>query len=163
MISTLLTVVFGGTSIVSTFLFYGANKRAKNVEVKDAELGYYNKRIDALHEDIDVLNNQLTNAYKDKERCEGIIADKTAKIRGLNDDKVTLYKKLNKKDNYIASLKRYIEWLELWKCEREMTRPDMSMEELECSCNRRKPPHQTPVRYVAYDKNTISSKDDDKS
>lgn len=163
LISTILTAVFGGSTLVSTLLFYGANKRAKEVSVRDAELDHNNKRLDSLHEDIDLLNGQLTNAYKDKERCEEIIADKTSKIRELNEQIVDLYKELNKKDNYTSALKRYIDWLGLWHCERELPHPDMTPQEVAQCCERRRPPHQTPVRYVPFDKSILKTDCEDES
>ena len=120
-----------------------AETQLKTLEVREREEERYNKRVDVLHEDIDTLNTQLTNAYKDKARAEEIIDDKTAKIRELNDTIFALQKQLVDKENLIGRLKLFIQWLKHWHCKRETGK-------LKGQCTRRLPEQSVPTPFQEY-------------
>lgn len=105
------------------------------------------ERTKELRATIAEVNLMYHAAIKDGARKDGIIEDKTVKIRQLNETINDLYRQLNRKDRYIAALRRFIEWLRIWHCEREQSRPDMDADSLSECCDRRKPPHKVPVKY----------------
>ncbi len=156
-LTTVLSGLFGITTLVGAILYPKAAKREKEAEVKlkeadakekeadalikdvarrDAESSHYDKRFDALHEDIDVLNKQLTAAYKDKAKLEAIDLDKTQQIRKLNE-------LLLEKESEIGRLKLVIQWLKFWKCKRVKGNPEIEPEK----CDRRLPDHSFPMTY----------------
>ena len=108
----------------------------KDVECKDLESSHYDKRFDALHEDIDVLNKQLTESYKEKARVEEINLDKTQQIRKLNE-------LLLEKERIIGRLNLVIQWLKFWQCKRIKGNPQTEPEK----CDRRLPEHPFPMSY----------------
>lgn len=176
--------VFGCTTLVGWLLYRNANRRIKNaeaeraqaeadrvkIEVENAMRDMYEDTLRNMREEhaertkelratITDVNLMYHNALKDGARKDEIIDDKTSKIRELNEMIYSLQAKINGKDSYTASLLRYIDWLKIWHCEREQPRPEMTKEELEQSCNRRKPPHRVPVKYVPFDEiNKIEAK-----
>lgn len=175
LLDTLLTVftsLLGCSTVVSFVLYRNAHRRMKLAEAKkmeaDAHRGeidnenamrdMYEETLKAMREEhaertkelrgtITDLNKMYHAAIKDGARKDGLIEDKTTKIRQLNETVNDLYRQLNRKDRYIAALRRFIEWLRIWHCEREQERPDMTEEEVAETCERRKPPHRVPVKY----------------
>lgn len=120
-----------------------AETQLKTIEVREREEERYNKRVDVLHEDIDTLNTQLTNAYKDKARAEAIIDDKTAMIRELNVTIFSLQQQLVDKENLIGRLKLFIQWLKHWHCRRETGKRKEQ-------CSRRMPEQPVPTPFQEY-------------
>lgn len=115
----------------------------KKLEVREREEERYNKRVDVLHEDIDTLNTQLTNAYKDKARAEAIIDDKTAMIRDQNVTIFSLQQQLTEKERLIGRLKLFIQWLKHWHCRRETGKRKEQ-------CSRRLPEQPVPTPFQEY-------------
>ncbi|MCM1369861.1 MAG: hypothetical protein NC204_05755 [Candidatus Amulumruptor caecigallinarius] len=142
-ITTVLSGLFGLTTIAGFFLYPRALKREKTaearlkeVEAADKEDERLDKRLANLHEDIDTLNRQLSEAYKGRARCEEIIADKTRLIRELQDEKSNLLKETGRKD-------LIIQWLKWWHCGRPKGDPKCDPE----SCGRRKPQQPFAIPY----------------
>lgn len=149
-LTTALSGIFGLTTIYGLIRYPKAAKREREAEAKlkeadarikdvarcDAESQHYDKRFDALHEDIDLLNKQLTEAYRDKAKVEEINLDKTRLIRELNEQ-------LLDKETQIGRLKLVIHWLSVWKCRRIKGDVRINPE----ACDRRKPDHPFPMEY----------------
>lgn len=156
-LTTVLSGLFGLTTVIGAILYPKAAKREKEAEVKlkeadvkhkeaeaklrhidgvEAEAAHYDKRFDALHEDLDVLNKQLTESYKEKARVEEINLDKTQQIRKLNE-------RLLEKEAEIGRLRLIIQWLKFWQCKRVKGNPEIDPEK----CDRRLPEHPFPMSY----------------
>lgn len=149
-LTTVLSGVFGLTTVYGLIRYPKAAKREreaeakqkeaeariKDVERRDAEWQHYDKRFDALHEDIDLLNKQLTEAYRDKARVEEINLDKTRLIRELNEQMLH-------KESQIGRLKLVIQWLQVWRCRRIKGDVEINPE----ACDRRLPDHPFPMEY----------------
>lgn len=184
MILGILTAVLGCSTLLGWVFYRKANKQIKDAEAQKAQAEADKVKVEAenamrdmyeetlrnmreehaertkeLRATITDVNLMYHNALKDGARKDEIIDDKTAKIRELNETIYALQAKINGKDSYTASLLRYIDWLKIWHCEREQPRPEMTEEELAQSCERRKPPHRVPVKYVPFDEiNKVEAK-----
>jgi DNA repair exonuclease SbcCD ATPase subunit len=117
----------------------------------------FTERIKELHSTISDINTMYHNAITDSAKKDDTISDKTSKIRELNDllfqqqkETSSLQSEINKKDNYIATLQRFNEYLKLWHCERELPTTDTEPAKLSECCERRKPPHNIPMKYTPY-------------
>lgn len=108
----------------------------------------YTERITELHASIYDANKRNHDLLTAGAKKDDIIEDKTAKIRELNDIIYKLQKRIIAKDKFIAALKRFIEWLKLWHCEREFGKGGSY-------CNRRKPAQSIHIRYEAYEETEI--------
>lgn len=156
-LTTVLSGVFGLTTLVGAILYPKAARREKEAEVKlkeietkDKDAERLDKRFDALHEDIDTLNKQLTAAYKDKARSEEIISDKTKRIREKDDEIAELNRLLHEREKYIGRLKLFIQWLATWFCRREHGRPADKGNNGVAKCNRRFPEQVAPIPFSDY-------------
>lgn len=148
----ILTWVFSGTSAVgllSSIMWWRTTKRSKEAETrlseiqtKQAEHDYEQKRLDDLHKTMDILNAQLLAKTKECENKEDIIADKTKRIREKDETISTLIAKLLDKEQFISAQARFIDWLKNWHCAREYGNGDED-------CMRRKPEQKVKVSYDA--------------
>lgn len=167
--------LLGCTTLLGWVFYRNANRRIKDAEAERAQAEAERAKVDTENATRDMYEETLRNmreehaertkelratiadvnlmyhtAIKDGARKDEIIDDKVAKIRELNETINTLYKKINDKDNYSATLKRYIDWLKLWHCEREQPSSEMNEDEIAECCTRRKPPHKMPVKYKPF-------------
>lgn len=146
-------VVFGCTTLMGWVLYRKASKRMKDAEARLKEVEALDKehelnvrRMMALHTDIDTLNVQLTNAYKDKGRAEEIIDDKTRKIRELQDRIYGLLEERRKDAVLMAGVEAERDYYRAWHCERETNN-------CEEGCLRRRPAQNPPLKYRPFKKN----------
>ena len=163
-LSIILTTLSGllGCSTVVGWVFYrSANRRVKDaeamkaeaearltvIETQDKEAEHNDKRFDALHEDIAVLNTQLTEAYRQMGEKEKVITDKTNRIREKDTEIFGLNDRVLKLTMKIGRMEMLIQWLRIWHCSREYPREEMTEEELCETCRRRRPPHPFPIKY----------------
>lgn len=156
-LTTVLSGIFGLTTLIGAILYPKAARREKEAEVKlkeieaiDKESHRLDKRFDALHEDIDTLNEQLTKAYKDKANAEEIISDKNKRIRAKDDEIAELNRQLLEKERYVGRLRLFIQWLSTWFCRREHGRPADKGKDGVSKCNRRHPEQVAPIPFSDY-------------
>lgn len=148
----ILTWVFSGTSavgVLSSIMWWRTTKRNKEaetrlseVQTKQAEHDYEQKRIDDLHKTIDILNAQLLSKTKECENKEDIITDKTNRIREKDETISGLMTKLLEKEQFISSQARFVDWLKNWHCRREYGKG-------KDDCTRRQPEQKIKMTYDA--------------
>lgn len=154
-ISSVIPLIGGGA-----LFFHKQNKKLKEaeaslaevnvdkakVETKAAEYDNDQRRYDSLHKVIDTLNQQLADtaerAAKDKQEHDKVVDDKIKRIREKDDEILRLNEKLLTKEQYISTLRLYVNWLIDWHCERE----EGTAKE---DCNRRKPKQKVKMCYNA--------------
>lgn len=146
----ILSAVLGCSTLLGWILYRGANRRIKDAEADKADTEadaaqweLYEKRLDATHKSIDVLNNQLEAQIKLAAHKEEIIEDKTQMIRKLQDAISTLQNERLKDANEIGELRQERDFYKLWHCQREH---GSGKEE----CTRRKPPQKIPMKYIPF-------------
>ena len=146
----ILSAILGCSTLLSWVLYRGANKRIKdaeadkaNAEAEAVQWDLYEKRIEATHKSIDILNAQLEAQIKLAARKEDIIEDKTQAIRKLQEAMSTLQNERLKDANEIGELKQERDFYKMWHCKREF---GTSREE----CVRRQPPQKIALKYTPY-------------
>lgn len=105
-----------------------------------------NERIKELREANAYLNNQNLEMLKDGARKDEIIADKVAKIRELEEQRV-------KDAQRIGQLLRQLDFFRSWHCEREYGNGKED-------CKRRKPAQNPPIKYCPLSDIDINDKKD---
>lgn len=155
----ILSAVLGCSTLLGWVLYRGANRRIKDAEADKADAeadaaqwDLYEKRIEAAHKSIDVLNAQLEAQIKLAARKEDIIEDKTQAIRKLQESINTLQNERLKDANKIGELRQERDFYKLWHCQREH---GSGKEE----CTRRKPQQRIPMKYVPFNL-TVKDPDD---
>lgn len=130
----------GGWEGVKYLINRKSNKRIneseadkKEIEADSDEFHLYKERIEELRQSNAELNKQNYALIKACEDKETIIADKTAKIRGLNDARIEDLKQM-------AKLEMGKQFYKNWHCQREygLGKDD---------CTRRKPEQNPPLKY----------------
>lgn len=148
----ILTWALSGTSAVgllSSVMWWRTTKRSKEAETrlqeiqtKQAEHDYEQKRLDDLRQTIGILDNLILNSHKESANKEEIIADKTKRIREKDETISGLMTKLLEREQFISAQARFIDWLKNWHCRREYG-------EGENDCTRREPEQKVKVSYDA--------------
>ena len=148
-ISTLVPLIGGGA-----FLFRKQQKRIKEAEARLAEVSVdkakvetrtdewhlWKEQLNDTHKVIETLSAQLLEMTKDNDRKEDIISDKTRRIREKEEQNLELYTSLLHREQRIASMQRFIDWLKNWHCAREWGRGKED-------CMRRKPEQKVKMTY----------------
>ncbi len=132
--------VLGGWEGIKYLINRKSNKRIneseadkKEIEVDTDEFHLYKERIEELRQanaELNKLNYELIKACETKEE---IIADKTAKIRELQEARIEDTKQ-------IAELEKQVQYYKSWKCFREYGKNKEN-------CTRRKPAQNPPLKY----------------
>lgn len=159
-ISTVAPLIGGGS-----WFFHRQNKRLKEAEARLAEVNVdkakvetraedwhiWKEQCEALTEQNKVLierNTQLVKINTEKENrlqesiknWESRFTDQTTVLRGVQRDLIAANEKMITKEQYISTLRLYINWLLDWHCEREEG-------EKKDECNRRKPRQKVKLHY----------------
>lgn len=132
--------VLGGWESIKYLINRKSNKRIneseadkKEIETDSDEFHLYKERIEELRLSNTELNKQNYDLIKACEGKEEIIADKTAKIRELQDARI---EDLHK----IADLEKQVLFYKNWHCQREYGSG-------KGDCKRRKPEQNPPLKY----------------
>lgn len=132
--------LLGGWEAIKYFLNRKSNKRMtkseadkKEIEADSDEFHLYKERIEELRTTNAEVNKQNYELIKACEAKEEIIADKTAKIRELQEARIGDTKR-------IGELEKEVQYYENWKCFREYGRGKEN-------CTRRKPAQNPPLKY----------------
>lgn len=156
----IVSAVLGCSTLVGWMFYRSANRRIKdaeadkaNAEADAAQWDLYEKRLEATHKSIDVLNSQLEAQIKLAARKEDIIEDKTQVIRKLQDALSSLQNERLKDANEISELKQERDFYKLWHCQREHGGG-------KDECVRRKPPQKIPIKYIPYNLTVKETKED---
>lgn len=110
------------------------------VETRTDEWHLWKEQSDAMHNVIETLSAQLLEKTKECDRKEDIISDKTRRIREKEEQNLELYTRLLHREQRIASMQRFIDWLKNWHCAREWGRG-------KDDCMRRKPEQKVKMTY----------------
>lgn len=135
-----LLTTMGGWEAVKYFINRKSNKRIseseadkKEIETDSDEFHLYKERIEELRLANMEVNKQNYELIKACEAKEEIIADKTTKIRELNEARIEDQKQ-------IAKLGQQVTFYKNWHCQREYGRRKED-------CTRRKPEQNPPLKY----------------
>jgi len=138
--------VLGGWEGIKYFINRKSNKRIneseadkKEIETDSDEFHLYKERIEELRTTNAEVNKQNYELIKACEVKEEIIADKTSKIRELQEARIEDTKR-------IGELEKQVQFYKNWKCFREYGRGEED-------CTRRKPAQNPPLKYEPIEKN----------
>ncbi len=123
----------GGWEGVKYLINRKSNKRIKESEADAEEFHVYKERLEEQRLSNAELNKQNYALIKACESKEEIIADKTAKIRELQEARIEDLQK-------IAELEKQVLFYKSWHCQREYGRGKEN-------CTRRKPAQNPPLKY----------------
>lgn len=128
-----------------------AEAKAENWNIIKSQLSAMKEQLDAMKEFNNTLierNKDLVriNAEKEDRHQEDIkdwedrFTNQTTVLRGVQRDLIAANEKMITKEQYISTLRLYINWLLDWHCEREEG-------EKKDDCNRRKPKQKVKLHY----------------
>ena len=153
--STLATIItaLGGFELVKwavSFFVNRKNERRKNdseadkkeTEADTDEFHLYKERIEELRQANKELNEQNLELIKTGARKDEIVADKTAKIRELQDGRVEDARK-------IGLLEKQVAYYKNWFCKREFGNG-------KGDCKRREPAQNPPLKFSLIEENQTS-------
>jgi len=139
-----LSGVLGGWEGIKYLINRKSNKRIteseadkKEIEADTDEFHLYKERLEEQRLSNAELNKQNYELIKACEAKEEIIADKTAKIRALQEARIEDTKR-------IGELEKEVQYYKGWKCFREYGRGKEN-------CTRRKPAQNPPLKYTPLD------------
>jgi len=139
-----LLAALGGWDAIKYCINRKSNRRIneseadkKEIETDTDEFHLYKERIEELRLSNAELNKQNYELIKACEAKEEIIADKTAKIRELQEARIEDTKQ-------IGELEKEVQYYKGWKCFREYGRGKEN-------CTRRKPAQNPPLKYEPID------------
>lgn len=130
-ITSILSVFFGCSTIVTYILHRNAMKRLKEIEVERAEVEadtqrfeMYEQRLTHCNEAADHLNETMIHQGETIARLNTALDEKTARIRQLTDDLIAAETELNKvnaqlveKTEELGKCKLWLKIMQMWRCE----------------------------------------------
>lgn len=129
-IETIITSIFGCSTLIGWLLYGRETKRAKNAEIRKSEWQIEAERLKELRE----TNHELN----------GTISDQAQRISQLTDDLLNESKHRISDAQEIGRLRTMNAFLQQWQCEREQ-------DETPDGCMRRKPRQKVALKYIKPD------------
>ena len=131
-ILSLLSGLFGGTSILTFLMYRKTNERLKLAEVKQKETDadssrflMYEERLSHCNETVEKHNETISHQSETIATLNGALDDKTARIRKISDELYESEKRINdlndkliEKTEEIGRLEVTITKLRSWRCEK---------------------------------------------